>query len=273
MPSRDEDASPPNASRIKTKVKSGAALSVDDVKILLRYVERYDYRELEPYRDDIDDSISGELGHEIYVSILEEFEQAGVFDELRPDLVDPALDPEGFTRREMNTGAYCDPRIVHDERGEVVGSIRPPTKQPTRLLSIRASIRDYLFCIGRGFNFDPERIYDYEADYANFLRCVLEYVDGGDSFDLKVWCDDDGDRRQVTVVLRSEARSYRESFGQGGDWLSLASFDPIEAALAAETTQRLRYSAGGNDGAVLILDAETAPLVDTYLEMLPPAAQ
>jgi hypothetical protein len=49
----------------------------------------------------------------------------------------------------------------------------------------------------------------------------------GDAFDLEVRCDDDGDSRQVTVELRSDARSYRQSFGQGGDWLNLASFDPL----------------------------------------------
>ena len=90
-------------------------------------------------------------------------------------------------------------------------------------------------------------------------------VGGLESFDLEVQCDDDGDRRQVTVSFWSEGRSYRQSFGQGGDWLNSASFDPIEAALAAETTQRLRYSGGGNEGKILIVDAETAALVDTYL--------
>lgn len=265
MPPRDEDASPPNVSTIRSKLESGAALNVNDIRFLLRYVERYDFHELEPHRDDIDDAISGELGHEVYVSILEEFDRAGVIDELRPDLVDPALDPEGFTRREMSTGTYYSNRVIRDERGDPVGSIHAPTKQPTRLSSIRTAIYDYLFCTGRGFHFDPEMIYDYEADYANFFRCVLGYVDRGDSFELEVWCDDDGDRRQVTVVLRSEARSYRQSFGQGGDWLNSASFDPIEAALAAETTQRLRYSGGGNEGKILIVDAETAALVDTYL--------
>jgi hypothetical protein len=246
-------------------LESGVPLGVDDIKFLLRYVERDNYHELEPHRDDIDDAISGELGHEVYVSVIEEFEQAGVIDELRPDLVDPALDPEGFTRREMSTGTYYGGRYVRDERGDTVGYIHAPTKQPTRLWSIRTSILDYLICIGRGFRFDPEMIYDYEADYANFLRCVLGYVDGLDAFDLEVQCDDDGDRQQVTVLLQSDGQSYRQSFGQVRDWLKFASFDPIEEAMAAETTQRLRYNAGGNDGEILIVDAETAPLMDTYL--------
>jgi hypothetical protein len=265
MPPRDGDTSSPDASRIKSKLESGVTLGVEDIRFLLRYVERYNYHELEPHRDDIDDMISGELGHEVYVSVIEEFQRAGVIDELRPDLVDPALDPEEFTRREMSTETYYSHRYVRDKRGETVGYIHPPTKQPTRLPSIRTSILDYLFCIGRGFHFDPEMIYDYEADYANFLRCVLGFVDGLDSFELEVRCDDDGDRRKVTVALRSDRRSFRQSFGQGGDWLNLAAFDPIEAAMAAETTQRLRYSAGGNEGEVLIVDAEKAPLVDTYL--------
>ena len=204
------------------------ALGVDDILFLLRYAERYEYHDLEPYRGDIDDAISGELGHEVYVSVLEVFERAGVIDELRPDLVDPALNPEGFTQRETSTGTYYSSRYVRDERGDTVGYVHAPTKQPTRLLSIRTSILDYLFCLGRGFHFDPEMIYDDEADYANFLRYVLGYVDGLDSFDLEVKCDDDGDRQQVTVSLRSDGRSYRQSFGQGGDWLTLASFDPIE---------------------------------------------
>jgi hypothetical protein len=265
MPPRGEDASPPNASSIKSKVESGVAPGVDDILFLLRYVDRSGYHDLEPYRGDIDDAISGELGHEVYVSVLEVFERAGVIDELRPDLVDPALDPEEFTRRETGSGTYYSSRYVRDERGDTVGYVHAPTKRPTRLLSIRTSILDYLFCLGRGFHFDPEMIYDYEADYANFFRCVLRYVDGLDSFDLEVQCDDDGVRREVTVSLRADGQSYRQSFGQGGDWLNLASFGPIGAALTAQTTQRLRYSAGGNDGEVLIVDAETAPLVDAYL--------
>ena len=265
MAPRDEEASPVDRSAIEAKLESGTTLSVADVRSLLRYVDRYEYRELEPYRDDIDDAISGDLGHEVYVSILEEFERAGVIDELRPDLVDPALDPEGFTRREIGTETYYSPKVLRDEQGDLLGSIRAPTKRPTSLLRIRTSILDYLFCIGRGFHFDPEMIYDYEADYAYFLRCVLGHVDGGDSFDLEVRCADDGDRSTVTIEIQSDARSYRQSFKQGGDWLNAATFDPLEAALTAETTQRLRCNWGGNDGEVLIIDAETAPLVDTYL--------
>jgi hypothetical protein len=94
---------------------------------------------------------------------------------------------------------------------------------------------------------------------------VFKYADGLDSVDLEVRCDDDGARRQITVSHRADGRSYRQSFGQGGDWLNLASFDSIEAAMTAQTTQRLRYSAGGNEGEVLIVDAETGPLVDAYL--------
>jgi hypothetical protein len=265
MSPRDEDASPVSPSSIEAKLEADATLGVDDIRFLLSYVDRYEYHELEPYEDDIDDAISGELGHEVYVSILEEFERAGVIDELRLDLVDPALDPEGFTRREMSTGTYYSHRYVRDERGETVGYIHPPTKQPTRLPSIRTSLYDYLCCIGRGFHFDPEMIYDYEADYANFLRCVLGFVDGLDAFELEVRCDDDGDRRKVTVALRSDRRSFRQSFWQGGDWFKFAAFDPVEAAMAAETTQRLRYRGGGNEGEILIVGAETAPLVDTYL--------
>jgi hypothetical protein len=247
---------------VTTKLETSQKLDADDLKFVLRYV-RGGYGELEEYRGEIDDSITAEVGNATYISILQEFENAGVIEELRPDLVDPSVDPEGFEPAVGSSWKSYNSIRVGGNASEGVGRIHPPDKQPTSVFRIQKSIYDYLFCIGWGFYFDAEMIYDYETDYREFLVAVLDCVAEIDDYNLSVTADDSGRQTTIQVTLSVGSRSYEQEFDHGSDWLRFDVLFPVEEALDTETTQTIRYR-GGNDGLVLVVPAEHEEFVMRY---------
>ncbi|ELZ10738.1 hypothetical protein C479_08003 [Halovivax asiaticus JCM 14624] len=253
-------------SEITTKLEADETLDADDVTFLSGYVSTIrDYRALDGYRDEIDDAITGGIGHAAYVKILQEFEATGVLDELRSDLIDPSLDPNGFERVEVNGTIHYRSVMIGEQASEGVGWIHPPDKQPATLVRIRDSLFDYLFCTGRGFRLDAEMIYAYEADYEAFLRTVIDCTEGLDDYRLSVHADESGQRVTISVTLRSGGRSYSTEFDHGTDWLQFAALDPVQDALDQEGVETVHYR-GGNDGWILVLDDQ---LEEQILKRLP----
>ncbi|PSP76898.1 hypothetical protein BRC81_11130 [Halobacteriales archaeon QS_1_68_20] len=140
------------AEELMAKLDADQPLDAADVQFALAYLDpSRDEDGLADYQQEIDEAITADLGHEVYRTILREFEAAGVIDELRRDLVDPSLDPEGFEKVELDDRDYYRTIRVGEAASESVGSIYPPEKRPTRLWRIGGSLLDYLFCTGRGF--------------------------------------------------------------------------------------------------------------------------
>ncbi|WP_255190942.1 hypothetical protein [Natronobeatus ordinarius] len=250
---------------IITKLETNERLNADDVTFILGYVPTIrDYEELEAYRDEIDDAITDGVGHAAYVKILQEFETTGAIDELRSDLVDPSLDPNGFERIEVNDKIRYMGVMIGEKASEGVGWIHPPDKRPTSLSLLRDSLFDYLFCTGRGFHLDAEMIYEYGTDYREFLRAVIDCADGLDDYRLSVDADDSGRRTTISVTLRSDGRSYSKEFEHGSDWLRFDALAPVQAALDQQVLQTVHYR-GGNDGWILVLDDEHEELVTKFL--------
>lgn len=265
MGSRDDTER--RIANISAKLDSGVDLDVGDVTFLLAYVPCHtDYRDLEVYRDEIEEAITGELGHAVYSSIVHEFESAGAIEEIRHDLIDPSLDPDGFERVEWNDRVRYPPINVGEKATFGVGLVCAPNKQPTSLWLIRHSIRDYLFCTGMGFHFDAEMIYEYEADYSAFLRAVIDCTDGLNEYELNVEYNEGEDNisKIIHVSLDSNGQSYHQEFEQVSDWLRFDALNPIQAALDDESSETIHY-AGGNDGWILVLENKHSKLVGKYL--------
>lgn len=261
----DGDKNRGHVAGITKKLEIGDSLNADDVTFILGYVPTTsDYGELEVYRDEIDDAITGEVGHAAYVKILQEFETVGIIDGLRVDLVDPSLDPDGFERIEVGDKTRYRGVMIEKKASEGVGWVHPPDKRPTSLSRLRDSVFDYLFCTGWGFHLDAEMIYEYEVDYREFLRAVIDCADGLDDYRLSVDADDSGRRTTISVTLRSDGRSYSKEFEHGSDWLRFDALDPVQTALDQQTLQTVHYK-GGNDGWILLVDDEYEERVMTHL--------
>ncbi|QCJ48422.1 MULTISPECIES: hypothetical protein [Haloprofundus] len=250
---------------ITAKLEAGVDLDSGDVKFVLGYIPSLmEYGELEAYRDNIDEAVTSEVGHAVYASILRDFETMGVINELRRDLIDPSLDPDGFERVETSDRTRYRGIRIGEDATEGVGWLDPPEKEPTSLSQIRSSLFDYLFCTGRGFYLDAEMIYDIETDYREFLRAVIDCTDGLGRYELTVDCDDNGKQSIVRISLDLEDRSYQQEFEQVSDWLRFDALDPVQAALDRETSQTVHYS-GGNDGWILVLENVHEDLVRKYI--------
>lgn len=251
-------------SEFRRKLDSDAALSVADVEFLLARL-RHDRNDeqLTRFRDRVDERLTGALGHAVYTSILERFLEAGVIDEVRADLTDPSIDPEGFEKIELDDRTRYRLRTVGDEASVSVGYLHPPEKRPSDLWTIQRSLLDYLFCSGRGFHIDAEMIYDYETDYRELLRVVVERTDYLSESALEVTCSGD-ESATVTVEITTNERSYDVAFEQRGDWLRTEAFEPVRAALRERSTTDVYYR-GGNDGWLLVMDADEYDLLERYL--------
>lgn len=226
------------------KLEVGVALDVADVKFILSYMDwQSDNAPLDEYKEAIDEAISGDLGHAVYRSILEEFEREGVIDEPREDLIDPAL--EADVQRVTGDGSDRIPVFIH-----------PPNKMPERLNQIRYSIYKYLFCMGNGFDFVQEMIYSVEDDYRAFLQLVITCTRGLEQSQLRV----DVEGETVTIKIVSEELTYYREFEQHGDFLNLAALDPIVHALAKEGFETLLYSTEY----LLVVEQEHKDLVKQY---------
>ena len=226
------------------KLEAGVALDVADVKFILTYMDwRSDNAPLDEYKEAIDDAISGDLGHAVYRSILEEFERNGVIDELREDLIDPAL--EADVQKSHGQGSDWIPIFLH-----------APNKTPERLNRIRYSIYDYFFCNGNGFHYDPEMIYSIEDDYRTFLQHVITCTRGLEQSQLRI----DVEGETVTIRIVSDELTYYRVFEQGSDFLHLEVLDPIVHALAKEGSETLLYSTEY----LLVVEQEHKDLVKQY---------
>lgn len=256
--------SPPNRrfTEIQAKLDSDDELDVSDVEFLLTY-SQYDETHLNQYRERITERITESVGHAVYTSILGDFEEAGVIDEWRPDLIDPSIDPTGFETVELNDRTRYRHRTVGTEASEYVGFIHPPDKQPTKLWAIRQSLLDYLFCTGRGFHLDAEMIYDFETDYRELLLAVIERTDCLSESALEVTCSGD-EPTTVDIEIVTDERSYSVAFEQRGDWLRTEAFEPVRDALNDRTTTEMYYR-GGNDGWLLVVSSDDYDVVERYL--------
>lgn len=99
--------------QIVSKLDLGCDLETADIKQLLVHNRTLEsYGDLEQYREEIDAAITESTGHAAYVEILREFEESGIIDEIRLDLVDPSLEPDGFERLGVNHGvAYNHTKV------------------------------------------------------------------------------------------------------------------------------------------------------------------
>lgn len=226
------------------KLDSEVALDVADVKFILSYKDwQSDDAPLDEYKEAIDEAISAALGHDVYRSILEEFKREGVIEELREDLIDPALEADVQSYHKGGT----DRTLVYTH---------PPEKMPDRLNRIRHSIFQYLYCTGKGFSFDPEMIYAVEDDYRAFLELVITCSRELDSSQLRV----DVDGETITIKIVSEKLTYYWVFDQPGDYLKTDALNPIVHALAKEGSETLLYSTEY----LLVVEQEHKDLVKQY---------
>jgi hypothetical protein len=240
------------ADQIVSNLHLGDGMKTADIKQLLKHNRNFgSYGDLEEYRKEIDAAITEEKGHSTYVEILREFEESGIITEVRADLVDPSLEPKGFERIRAEGRVMYEVKRVGTAATEGVGTIRVPDKQPTSVPEIRDSLLDYLFCVGRGFHFDAEMIYDHERDHRELLCAILDRVDEFDDYDLTVECDQPRQGGTVRVNLTVEGHSYTREFLSRSDWLDFEVLDPIKEALADHTSQTL-YHRGGNCGWMLV---------------------
>ncbi|PSP76897.1 hypothetical protein BRC81_11125 [Halobacteriales archaeon QS_1_68_20] len=102
-------------------------------------------------------------------------------------------------------------------------------------------------------------IYDYETDYRELLRAVLERTDRPERYEVDVECAGEDEMR---IECRAEDR-YAVQFEQGSDWLRFEALAPIEAALSEDSLERIYYR-GGNDGWLLVLPEAHYELVAKY---------
>ncbi|WP_459192968.1 hypothetical protein [Halosimplex sp. J119] len=246
---------------IISKLESGVRLATDDVIFIFGHVPSLsDYGELEQYRNEIDYAIPSGVGHGAYVEILRRLEKVGVIDELRPDLVDPSLHPDGFERIEGNGEIRYRGVTVGEGASEGVGRIHPPDKRPTSLWRLKMSVLEYLFCIEKGFRFDPEMIYDFETDYREFLRAVISCT-ALNEYQLAVTAEGNTPHLTVRVSLSVGGRSYTTAFEPVSDWIRFDALEPVQEALDEQTSQTVHHHSAANDGWILILADEHEELV------------
>lgn len=247
----EEDSEIP-VNQIVSNLHLGDGLETADIKQLLKHNRRFEnYEDLDEYQKEIDAAITESTGHAAYVEILREFKESRIIGEMRLDLVDPSLEPEGFERIGFDYGvAYTHTRIG-EKATEGVGTIRPPNKRPTSVPEIRYSLLDYLFCVGKGFHFDAEMIYDHERDHRELLCAILDRVDEFDDCEVTVECDQPRQGGTVRVNIVVQGHSYTREFLSSSDWLDFEVLDPVEEALADHTSQTLYYR-GGNCGWMLV---------------------
>jgi hypothetical protein len=247
---------------VLSKLEAGVRLDPDDIIfILFHKAAILDYGNWQEYRDDIDDEITSGMGHGAYVELIRRLKNAGVIDEIRQDLINPILHPNGFERIEGNGRTHYSHIKIGEEASVGIGYIHPPDKRPTSLWRLKLSLLSYLFCTGSGFRLDPEMIYDYETDYREFLRAAINCTTL-DKYQLTVDVEEGQRYNTVNISLSVEGCSYSKEFEKSGDYVRPDALDPVHEALADHTSQTLHYhSTGGNDGWILVLEDKYEELV------------
>lgn len=237
-----EEITDPRTQRALRKIRDGEELEVEDIKGVFK-----EKKELsEDIEKTINDFIDGDLGNEVYRSVIED-----AVKEVRYDLIEPSRDVEGFEDREK--GSSGREMIDYME----AGFIQIPEKRPDNLRAISRSIVDYFVATGNGFNFDREFIYSAEKDYRTLLEAVMSLDDELEKFDLKV----EYSKPLVTVRLDSENFSWSEIF-ETTERAHYKSLKVVEDALSSsKVLKRIR----GQPNTVLILNLSTMRNVKDYI--------
>lgn len=204
----------------------------------------------------LNEKLEEDCAHQVYEDIIEELEEKGVIENIREDLIGLEKVPEGFKEENSKYGSYIKHRTV----GE--GFVKPPKKKPDNLFEIAEAVMDYLMCVGYGFHFDGERIYDYEEDYKSFLESVLS-ISGLEDHQLEVKNID----KNIKILLRVKGNTYSTKFEQNRDWVNNNALKPIVKALADLTDEKIVYR-GANEGMVLLLESKDVEILNSILDLI-----
>lgn len=246
---------------VLSKLETGVRLDPDDI-VFLFFNESVvsEYRDTGNYRDEIDNAITGGVGHGAYIELLRRLENVGVLDEIRQDLVHPLLHPKGFERVRGNGRIYYLNETIGENASEGVGYVNSPIKRPTTLGGLRTALLNYMSCVGKGFSLDSEMMYDYETDYREFVRVTLDCT-ALDEYRLTVDVDEGTRSSTVHVSLSVGGRSYSEEFQQRSDWADFDALNPVHEALDDQTAQTIHYRSG-NAGWLLVLEDRHGEFVE-----------
>lgn len=247
----------PTVEEITSRLQDDEQLTVPDCKAVLLHIDStVDYGPLADWKDDLNEELSPGLGHAAYLTLLADLRDARILDGLRRDLIDPSVDPNGFERVPDSDPLRYVPQWIERDTTVGVGSLFPPVKRPSTVAQIHRSLREYLYCTGKGFNVDSEMIYDRERDYQGLLEVVLE-CSALEGYDLTVAAERRGEEyaHDVHVTVTTDGGVYERTWLDSSDYVNSSALEPVGEVLNAEVGQEIHY-APGNDGWLLVLDAD-----------------
>jgi hypothetical protein len=245
---------------IVRRVDAGVDLNLADFKYILAESETLFGKDIISEKN-INEDLTPDLGHQVYKAILCEFVTIGKLDVWRTDLIRPAQEPRDFDRVETENGEYYRSNWVEVE-GNNIGSVRVPDKQPSTLKQIRGSILDYLFCIGMGFHFDAERIYNHASDYRQLLTATIKHTECLDKYSLDIKYSGD-ENSIIHIRLHTKKGTSETEFTQPSDWVKWQAFAPLQSELNRRSAGQL-YFEGGNGGFLILLETRAASVFEKY---------
>lgn len=195
-------------------------------------------------------NFGGQKGSDVYLEKLRELKDRGVIDEWREELIEPGEKAEEFEKHVSFELDGYDRLYIHE-----------PEKQPSNRQQMEKSLIDYLMYEGKGFRYDGERIYNFEEDYRQLLKAVLDHSTLED-YKLEV----EADESDITVRIEIDGRHYELEFEQIGDFVSYQPFKLLNDVLGQETGEVICY-AGSQDAAVLVLPEESLRVLESIIEL------